>query len=80
MEEFVDNRFVVQDTEHKESFLQHINSIDSVIKLTVEDTWADGSMPFLDILVTSEPNKTLPYVCRNPTIQTNTYLQTATTT
>ena len=34
---FVDNIFVVQDTEHKENFLQLIN-IGSAIKFTVEDT------------------------------------------
>ena len=35
---FVDDTSVVLYTEHKESFLQHINNIDSAIKLTVEDT------------------------------------------
>ena len=42
--------------EHKENFKQHINNIDSVIQLTVEDTWLDGSMPFMDTPVTPKHN------------------------
>ena len=53
---FVDDTFVIQHIVHNEDFLQHINNIDSAIQLTVEDTRPDGSVPFLDTLVTPEHN------------------------
>ena len=56
---FVDEIFVMQHTEHKKNFLKHINNIESAIKLTVQDTQPDGSMPFLDILITLKYNGTL---------------------
>ena len=40
---------------HKEEFLSHINSVDSNIQFTAEDPGPDGSLPFLDILIT--PNE-----------------------
>ena len=52
---FVDDTFVVIKAAHKQSFfLDHINSIDHHIQFTSEDTRPDGSMPFLDILITLE--------------------------
>ena len=49
---FVDDTFVILETQHKEEFFNHINSIDGNIKFTAETTKADGSIPFLDTLVT----------------------------
>ena len=46
----VDDTFVIEDTEHKDKFLQYINSINNVIKYTVEDTRPDRAMPFLDTI------------------------------
>ena len=43
-------RFV--DDTYKEEFFNHINSIEEGIQFTAEKTRADGSMPFLDTLVT----------------------------
>ena len=40
-------------------FTKHINSIDKGIQFTVENTRADGSMPFLDTLVSLQPDATL---------------------
>ena len=48
---YVDDTFVVIKTAHKSCFLEHINSIDQCIQLTVENSRRDGSMPFLDTLV-----------------------------
>ena len=61
--------FVVQQLENKENFLEHINNIGQSIKFTVEDMCLDGSIPFLDILVTPEPNRTLSivFIGRPPT-------------
>ena len=45
--------FLIQYTEHKEQFLQHISNIDSAIKLRVEDTGEKGSMPLRHVLSVS---------------------------
>ena len=42
---YVDNTFVIHKEVNKQGFLQHINSVDPVIKFTVEDK-EDGSIPF----------------------------------
>ena len=71
---YMDNPFIVQETEHKDNILRHINSLDQSIKLTVEDTQTDGSMLFFDTLVTLEPDRTLYIrVNRNP-VHTDQYL------
>ena len=49
---FVDDTFVILESQHKDEFFHHINSLDANIKFTVETTKADGSIPFLDILIT----------------------------
>ena len=72
---FVDDTYVVIQTSHKEEFFNHINSIEESIQFTAEDTQADGSLPFLDVLVTPQTDGTLSTcVYRKPT-HTNQYLQ-----
>ena len=51
---FVDDAFVILESQHKEEFFNHINSIDKNIQFTAETNKADGSMPFLDTLVTPQ--------------------------
>ena len=51
---FVDDTFVILKKDHKEEFLLHINSVDPSIQFTKEEQKEDGSMPFLDILVTPQ--------------------------
>ena len=71
---FVDDTFVILETEHKEEFFNHINSIEEKIKFTAENTKADGSIPFLDTLVTPKSEGSLSTtVYRKPT-HTNQYL------
>ena len=71
---FVDDTFVINRAEHSHVLLQHINSQDPHIQFTVEPT-QQGSLPFLDTLVTIEPNNTFSTtVYRNPT-HTDQYLQ-----
>ena len=48
---FVDDTFVIIKSSHKQEFLNHINSIDSNIQFTSEESREDGSMPFLDMLI-----------------------------
>ena len=51
--------FVIQDEQYKEEFFQHLNSIDPNITFTAETTRADGSMPFIDTLVTPQSDGSL---------------------
>ena len=51
---FVDDTFVVMKKAHKEEFLTHLNSMDNNIQFTTEEPRPDGSLPFLDILITPE--------------------------
>ena len=50
---FVDDTFTIIK-KNRDRFLQHLNSIHPKIKFTCEEVREDGSMPFLDILVTPE--------------------------
>ena len=60
---------------HKEKFLTHINSVDSNIQFTTEEPGPDGSLPFLDILITPDKDGRLETtVYRKPT-HTDQYLQ-----
>ena len=72
---FVDDTFVVIKAAHKQEFLEHINSIDPHIQFTSEDSKPDGSMPFLDMMITPrEDDRLSTTVYRKPT-HTNLYLQ-----
>ena len=72
---YVDDTFVIQKEEHKQNFLEHINSVNPVIKFTVEDTKEEGAIPFLDTLINPETDYTLSItVYRKPT-HTGQYLQ-----
>ena len=70
---FVDDTFVINKAEHSQALLQHINNQDPHIQFTVEPT-QQGSLPFLDTLVTIERNNTFSTtVYRKPT-HTDQYL------
>ena len=72
---FVDDTFTIIKKEDRNSFLQHLNSIDNNIKFTCEEVRDDGSMPFLDILVTPKEDGSLSTsVFRKPS-HTDLYLQ-----
>ena len=58
---------------HKQNFLEHINSVDPVIRFTVGDM-ENGAIPFLDTSVKPEADNTLSItVYRKPT-STDQYL------
>ena len=64
---FVDDTFVINKAEHSQHLLQHINNQGPHIQFTVEPT-QQGSLPFLDTLVTIQPDNTLSTsVYRKPT-------------
>ena len=70
----MDDTFVIQNTEHSQQLLQHINILDPNIQFTVEEPDEDGSFPFLDTKVTPGPNNTLiTTMYRKPT-HTDQYL------
>ena len=72
---FVDDAFTIIKKENRSSFLQHLNSIHQNIKFTCEEVRDDGSMSFLDILVTPKEDGSLSTsVFRKPT-HTDLYLQ-----
>ena len=72
---FVDDTFVILETTYKEEFFQHINGIEEKTQFTAENTRADGSLPFLDTLVTVKEDGSLSTsIYRKPT-HTNQYLQ-----
>ena len=72
---FVDDTFVVIKKCHQEEFFHHINQIEDSMQFTAEDTHADGTLPFLDVLVIPQPDGSLSTaVYRKPT-HTNQYLQ-----
>ena len=72
---FVDDTSVILLQSQEEEFLQHIKCVDPSIKFTTEEPKEDGSMPFLDTLITPKEDGTLTTsVYRKPT-HTDLYLQ-----
>ena len=72
---FVDDTLTIMKSSQVESFLNHLNSIDHHIQFTKEESRPDGSMPFLDILITPKEDGSLSTtVYRKPT-HTDLYLQ-----
>ena len=55
---FVDDIYVIQNAEHSQLLLQHINVQDSSIQFTMEEPNQDGTLPFLDTQVLPDPNNT----------------------
>ena len=47
----MDDTFVIQQEEHKQNLLEHINNVDPAINFTVESNQQDGAIPFLDTIV-----------------------------
>ena len=69
---FVDDTFVILDTTY---FFQHMNAIEEKIQFTVENTSADGSLPFQDTLGTSKGDGSLSTSIYRKSTHTNQYLQ-----
>ena len=71
----MDDTFVIQQQAHKQSLLDHINSIELEIKFTVEGNQEIGSIPFLDTLVTPEADNSLYITAYHRPTHTDQYLQ-----
>ena len=72
---YIDDTFVIQQEEHKQIFLEHINKVDPAIKFTVESNQQNGSIPFLDTIVKTEADYTLSLTVYRKPMHTNQYLQ-----
>ena len=72
---FVDDTFVVIQEVQKDSFIEHINSIDDKFQFTMEDCRGDGSMPFLDTLVTPRSDGSMNTTMYQSPTHTDLYLQ-----
>ena len=71
---FVDDTFVITKAEQSKPLLQHINNQDPHIQFTVEEPSQQGTLPFVDTLVTIQPTNTFTTsVYRKPT-HTDQYL------
>ena len=65
---FVDDTFVITKAEHSLPLLHYINNQDPHIQFTVKQPTQQGSLPFLDTLVTTKPDNTFSTtVYRKPT-------------
>ena len=70
---FVDDTFVINRAEHSHDLLHHINNQDPDIQFTVEPT-QQGSLPFLDTLVTTETDNTFSTIVYRKPTHTDQYL------
>ena len=71
---FVDDTSAIQEANHSQQLLQHINSQDPHKQFTTEDTNKEGTLPLLETLVSPGPNNMLvTTVYRKPT-HMNQYL------
>ena len=50
----MDDTFTILQSSKKSEFLKHLNSIDEHIQFTSEEAGDDGSIPFLDVLITPD--------------------------
>ena len=70
----MDDTFIIIQKAQKDTFLQHINTIDDNIHFTCEEAREDGSIPFLDMLITPDEDGRLnTTIYRKPT-RTDQYL------
>ena len=60
---YVDDTFTIIKKNNRDSFLEHLNSIHPNIRFTCEEVREDGSMPFMDILITPEEDGSLKHQC-----------------
>ena len=72
---YVDDTFVIQQEDQKQSFLDHINKVDPVIKFTVEDNQENGAIPFLDTLLKPEADNSLSITVYRKPMHTDQYLK-----
>ena len=72
---YVDGPFVIQQKEHKQNIMEHINNVDPAIKFTVEDNQQDGAIQFLDTVVKPVADNTLFLTVYRKLMHTDQYFQ-----
>ena len=72
---YVNDTCVIQKENHKQIFLEHINSVELTIRFTVEDNKEDVTIPFLDTIVKPEADGKLSITVYRKSIPTDQYLQ-----
>ena len=78
---YVDDIFVIQKEDHKNNFLEYINSGDPAIRFIVEESKGNGAIPFLDTIVKPEAKvDCISHYIGNPPTQTSIYSRTVTIT
>ena len=76
----IDDIFVIQEAEHSQQLLQHINTQDPDIEFTVEELHQVGSLPFLTPWFFQVPiTPLLLQSTESPHIKINIYIGTAST-
>ena len=71
---YVDDIFVIQKKDHKENILEHINSVYTAIKYTVEENKKYGAVLFLDTFVKPEASSGLSIMVYRKTTHMDHYL------
>ena len=71
----MDNTFGIQQEEHKQNFLEHINNVDPAIKFTVENNQQNKAIPFLYTIVKHQVDNTLSLTVYRKPMHTDWYLQ-----
>ena len=71
---YVDDTLTIIKKDHKDAFLDHINSVDPNIRFTSEDPKDDGSISFLDILIIPEEDGKLNTTVYKKPMHTDMYL------
>ena len=72
---YVNDTLVAQQQSHTEEFFHHIYTVDTSIQFTVEEARPDGSIPFLNILLTPQSDGTFTTKVYRKPIHTDLYLQ-----
>ena len=71
---FVNDAFVITKAEHRQPLLQYINNQDPHIQSTVEEPTKQGTLPFLETLVTIESNNIFSTTVYRKPSHTDQYL------
>ena len=71
---YVDDTFVIQEAEHSQQLLQHINSQNPHVQFTVKEPNQEGALSFFDTVVSPGPNNTLVTTVYRKLTNTDHYL------
>ena len=71
---FMEDTFIIIQQSQKDNFLQHLNAIDDNIYFTCEESDEDGSIAFLDMLITTDEDGRLNTSVYRKATHTDQYL------